>query len=210
MRLLLLTLLLVTTDRYATAQPLLDTLAVRVCDCMGATPEIVYPRLQANRCVSNVSTAYASRIRTELQLSSRKASDRRRLSELLIDPLTEYCPQLKELGPGVAEPQLSYSDRKLVQQSTAAGAKWPAANASSVTTRAGREEDSLTGTLTELPTGDQLRLLLPDGRVVTLLLPRGLLRRYDFVRGQSVTVVYREDWRTDGREILPTVVRIID
>ena len=191
------------------AQALLDTLAVKVCDCMDAAPELVYPRLQAAHCVTRVSNTYAGRIRSELQLSTRKASDRQRLGELLVDPLTTGCPLLRELGPGTLEPQLQYSDFSLLERVPVAEAnKRPPADPVAATTREAADLLRARGTLTQVPEDDRLRVLLPTGEVMTFLLPRGLQRRLELQRGQSVTVVYREDWRTDARTVQPVAVRV--
>ena len=189
--------------------PLLDTLAVKVCDCMDAAPELVYPRLQATHCVTRVSTTYAGRIRSELQLSTRRASDRQRLGELLVDPLTAGCPLLRELGPGILEPQLQYSDFSLLERVPAAEvSKHPLPDPTMATTREAADLLRVRGTLTEGPNDDHLRVLLTTGEVKTFLLPRGLQRKLELQRGQPVTVVYQEDWRTDGRSIQPVAVRI--
>ncbi|CAH1002312.1 hypothetical protein LEM8419_03224 [Neolewinella maritima] len=191
------------------AQPLLDTLAVKVCDCMHATPELVYPRLQANRCVLTISTAYASRIRAELQLSPRKASDRRRLGELLVEPLTADCPLLRALAPGTLEPELHYSDFPLLKKARLPKVdKEPPASPAATTTREVPTLLRASGTLTQLPNGDRLRVLLAEGSTQTFTLPRAIARRLTLTRGQPITVVYREDWRTDGYHIKLTVVRI--
>ena len=191
------------------AQALLDTLAVKVCDCMDAAPELVYPRLQASRCVTRVSTTYAGRIRSELQLSTRSASDRERLGELLVDPLTAGCPLLRRLAPGLHQAELHYSDRSLLQKvALPEGSKRPPASPAAATAREAPDLLRRSGTLAQLPNGEQLRLLLDSGDVVTFALPRALSRRLSLSRNQPITVVYREDWRSDGRLILPVVVRV--
>ena len=188
--------------------PLLDTLAVKVCDCMDAAPELVYPRLQATHCVTRVSDTYAGRIRSELRLSTRRASDRQRLGELLVDPLTAGCPQLRELGPGTLEPQLQYSDFSLLDQRPAVTVlKRPPPDASVATTREVADLLRVRGTLTQLP-DDRLRVLLTGGEVMTFLLPRGLQRRLDLRQGQSVIITYREDWRNDDLTVRSVVVSI--
>ena len=202
-------LLLALCSRASGQQPLLDTLAAKVCDCMNAAPEHVYPRLQATHCVSRVSDAYAGRIRSELRLSTRRASDRQRLGELLVDPLTAGCPLLRELGPGTLEPQLQYSDFSLLDRVPVAEVnKRPPPDPAAATTREATDLLRAKGTLTHLPDNDRLRVLLSTGEVTTFLLPRSLQRRLALQRGQTVTVVYREDWRTDGRSIQPIAVRV--
>ncbi len=191
------------------AQALLDTLAEKVCNCMDEAPELIYPRLQASHCVTAVSTTYAGRIRAELQLSTRTASDRERLGELLVDPLTSGCPLLGKLAPGTLEPQRRYSDFSLLRRVPAAEVnKRPAASPAAATVREAPALLRARGTLTQVPSGDRLRLLLLEGEVVSFLLPRNLQRKLDIRRGQLITVVYQEDWRSDGHTIQPTVVRL--
>ena len=212
MRLFFLALLMLIASRHAVAQPLLDTLAARVCDCMAAAPEIVYPRMQASRCVLSISTAYAGRIRSELQLSGSTSRDRRRLSELLVDPLTRNCPLLQQLGPGIVEPELSYSDRELLeQQAPTSTAKRPAADPPKQLTREVVAMHQVQGTVTEDPRdSDRLRILLTNGQVHTFALPRNLARRRSFSRGQSLSFVYYEDWRTDAQEMQYVIVRLVE
>ncbi|WP_420457947.1 hypothetical protein [Neolewinella sp.] len=192
------------------AQALLDTLAEKVCNCMDKAPELIYPRLQASHCVTAVSTTYAGRIRTELQLSTRTASDRQRLGELLVDPLTSGCPLLGKLSPGTLEPQRRYSDFSLLRRvpSAAEVNRRPAASPAAATAREAPTLLRVRGTLTQPPSDDRLRVLLPEGKVISFLLPRNLQRKLDVRRGQLITVVYREDWRSDGRTVQPTVVRL--
>ena len=110
-----------------TGQSLVDQLAREICTCLEAGP-LIYPRVQVSRCVDSVLEAHPRRIRNELQLSVGNADHRRRLEDLLVDPLTFDCSVIRELpeAPPAAAPR--YSDLQLMQAPPRIAGKLPAAD----------------------------------------------------------------------------------
>ncbi len=193
----------------ATGQALIDTLAARVCDCMQDAPEIIYPRLQARRCVDDVSRGYTSRIWMELFLSTDRPDDRRRLTELLIEPLAIGCPMLQDFAPGRGEPELHYSDFPLARAANRKQtAKHPLPDLAATTTQEGRDVFRISGTLLLSSTGDTLPLRLESGSIMEFVLPSRQLRRVNLTVGQALTVTYRYDWQTDEKRATAVVIAL--
>ncbi|NJB84395.1 hypothetical protein GGR26_000140 [Lewinella marina] len=184
-------------------QSLLQQLADEVCNCMSAA-EIVYPRLQAGRCIEDVAKAHPERIQDELQLSVLLAADRRRLGELLVDPLAEHCTALLALGaeeidrPG---PELKYSDFSLARAADApAVGKWPPPDVPATTLRDAPTYLQTSGELLEIDR-DVIRILLDSGRVLTLHYQPRQLRRSPPRTGQRLQITYTENWTADDRRV---------
>ena len=150
------------------SQSLLDRLAEDVCDCMGEAPEIVYPRIQASRCVDKTAERYGASIRKNLQLEVESAADRRQLAELLIDPLTADCPLLQDILSEETEAELHYSDYTLLATGEYyRSEKQPPADPVASTSKERPSILEATGILAAL-TEDQLELRQPSGRVLTI------------------------------------------
>ncbi|THH35562.1 hypothetical protein [Neolewinella litorea] len=183
------------------AQSLLRQLADEVCSCM-TTGEIVYPRLQAGRCIEDVAKAHPRRIQDELQLSVLLASDRRRLGELLVDPLAEHCTALLELGePEATEPELKYSDFPLARAlDSPVAAKHPRPDPRSVTLRDAPTVYQTEGELLEVGR-EAVMILLASGRVMAFRYEPRQLRRAAPRVGQRLLIIYAANWTRDDRRV---------
>lgn len=186
------------------AQTLLRQLADEVCDCL-SDANIVYPRIQVDKCMQDVANAHPQRIREELRLIVTSSGDRRRLGELLIDPLAEHCSVVGELTSRESEPELHYSDIDLLRRSARPRAKkGPSAD---------REQDRVLHR-TNLRTGagelleigrNSLRVRLESGDTLTLTYQSRQLRRADPRAGDRIEFTYYLDWTADRLRVTPTL-----
>lgn len=189
------------------AQSLVDQLAREVCSCLTAE-ELVYPRVQADRCMETVLDAHPRRIRAELQLSVRKPEDRLQLEDLLFDPLDRNCPVIRQFSQAAPSPAPRYSDIPLITSRQDALPKHPPADDSERVVSDGPEVRTLTGELTELGTGylrmrngeGQIQLLYLDG--ASQLPPAGL------VQGRRYLLTFTLDWRTSNQRVQPRVISV--
>ncbi len=206
----LLALFLVVAARQPNqAQPLLDTLASKVCRCMANEPEIIYPRLQAARCVNEVASRYAPQIRRGLSLTMALPEERRRLTELLIDPLTSGCPMLQGLTTDKREPELNYSDFPLFRARTPMRfQKHPPPDPPATTLREGEDMLRVNGTVAAVNAGNLLELRLESGKTLSFLLRARHLRRTHFSVGQPLRVTYTYDWQSDAKRAVPVALTI--
>ena len=182
-------------------QDLVQELAREVCSCLSAE-ELVYPNLQADRCLTTVIDAYPRQIRTELQLSVRKADDRKALEAMLIDPLTSDCQVLKNLQPEPRERELHYSDFLLAKKSVKVLGKHPAPDAPSRIVAA--EPESLYLRARVLKIGyNELEVRGPGEQVYQLLITdRKTRRQLDLEVGKTYTLEYAFNWRTSDGAVL--------
>lgn len=193
------TVLLVISVAGASAaqQPLLGVMADELCDCMEAAPEIVYPRIQAQRCLEQIATRRTVQLREVLNLASKDDDDRRQLAELLIDSLTARCPLLYEFAKGRVEAELHYSDFSLARGVRGPKpASPPPADPSATTLREASSTAEITGKLAGLQR-DNLQLRTDEG-VITFYYRARELRGQELMVGQSITVGYRYDWQQDA------------
>jgi hypothetical protein len=202
---ILIILLTIGTGPALRGQGLLDSLATEVCRCMTDRDELVYPRLQADRCVQTVGLAYEVQIRDTFYLSVLDAADRRRLSELLIYPLSRDCPALANLDPGRVEPSFRYSDLNLATPPRPAALKQPPALPLTPVLGEGAEEWTVAATYVGTAGRERVVLRLADGRDVTFAAPPRLLRRAGWRKGETVRVTYRLDWRAATDRAVPTI-----
>lgn len=209
MRTLALLLLLVGMTGPGTAQILLNRLANGVCECIGAAPEIVFPRIQARQCLEEVAKRHTIQIREVLQLSTSSAADRKQLAELLIDPLTEGCPLLQRLKPGVVEPKLHYSDFSLTEYQQQAPATKPAPP-DPVTTTVGEVSrlQEASGTLKAAPERNVLHLIDAEGELLIFHFLGRQLRGLTLTAGQQLSITYRYDWQQDARAVQRWIVSL--
>lgn len=192
------------------AQELLERLAREVCDCIQAEAEIIYPRIQAMRCLGQVVEANPRSIRAGLQLRVDIETDRRRLSDLLIDPLLAECPMLAGLAPGEVEPRIRYSDVELSRQAIRGDdtrrspKRSPPADPATTTTIELPTQRYLEATVLDRPDRDSLRI---QGNTTqyTMYLPRKL-RGLSFPPGQYLYLSYRTRWEESiGYEIVEII-----
>ncbi|PPK88119.1 hypothetical protein CLV84_1083 [Neolewinella xylanilytica] len=200
-------LLLVLTGlgQRTTGQSFIQQLAREVCNCISAE-ELVYPGIQADRCVETVVNAHPRQIRAELQLSVRKEDDRRQLVALLIDPLADSCEALKALSADKQDRKLRYTDIPLARSNRSPAEKHPPADPRSTITAEAPELFSISGVILAL-SGEQLELRTDDNRTYVLqITDRHQRRRLDLETGKHRTVVYRLHWQIDPG----AVVRILE
>ena len=182
------------------AQNLLRQLADEVCECL-SNGEIVYPRLQAGRCVEDVAKAHPRQIQAELQLSVTRAADRRQLGELLVDPLADHCAALENLKPERKEKAVRYTDIPLLRQRAAAPiAKGPEPDADSRTMQESDHPLEATGRILDQDR-DRLRIRLGDGELLDLSYHPRQLRGSDSDNGSLIRVRYVADWTGGGGSI---------
>lgn len=177
-------------------QELVSELAADICACMEAAPEIVYPRMQARRCVDKVLEAHPRSIRAALDLSIDLPADRAKLVELFIEPLHADCDMLRELKPGEVEPKLRYSDFDLLKTTVAftkPDAPPPPDDATS-TLKEISDRFVLPATVVERPGRDRLWVTM-EGETYKFTLPRRLRNR-DFRPGEPLQLVCRRLWHT--------------
>ncbi|MGB3799807.1 MAG: hypothetical protein WA952_08310 [Lewinella sp.] len=191
-----------TAGTHATAQSFIEKLATEVCNCLSAE-ELIYPRIQANRCLETVVGAYPRQIRTELKLSIRRDEDRKQLEALLIDPLSENCTALQNLAPEKEEPKLRYTDIPLARRRASTAEKHPPADDRSTLTAEAPRIYRLIGELTAYD-GDRLKLRTEDGKsTITIHIEdRQLRRQLELTVGNRYTITYRMDWRSDDNSVL--------
>lgn len=190
------------------AQSLLDRLADDVCTCMSEAAEIVYPRIQASRCVDQAAERYGASIRKTLQLDVERAVDRYRLADLLIDPLTTNCPQLQDILDDQPEAELHYSDYNLLTTGQYyRSEKHPPADPVATTSKEGTATVEVTGTV-ERVGDEQFGLLTPLGNVLEIEYQSRQLREVDLTPGRRVTISYARDWDVAGTSIRNRLVEI--
>lgn len=195
-------LLVLSSGLTLAQQPLLDSLADDICACMQAAPEIVYPRIQAQRCLEQIARRRTIQLREVLDLSSKDGNDRQELVKLLIDPLTERCPLLHTLKEGAVEPELHYSDFALAKRKDlAVTTKSPVADPPSTTLREGDEVITVSGELLAIPDKGSLRIRTSSGETLTLYYRTRQLRGQDLTIGQTLTITYRHDWQQSPVEV---------
>ena len=188
-------------------QDLVQELAKEVCSCLSAE-ELVYPNLQADRCLTTVIDAYPRQIKAELQLSVRKDDDRKALEAMLIDPLTADCQILKNLHPERRERELHYSDFPLAKTSTKAATKHPEPDPPSQIVAVEPESLYLRGKVVKLGS-QELEVSGPDDRVYRLLMTdRKTRRQLDLRVGQTYTLEYTLDWRSSDGAVLRELVDV--
>ena len=189
------------------AQDIVQKLAREVCNCLSAE-ELVYPHLQADRCLTTVLDAYPRQIRAELQLSVRKDDDRRALEAMLIDPLTADCKVLQNLHPERRERELHYSDFQLAKKIVKAPNKHPAPDASARIVTAEPETFHLEGQVTKIGS-HEVEVLGADDRIYRLLITaRKTRRQLDLEVGQTYTLEYAFDWRSNDGAVLLELVDV--
>ena len=149
------------------AQSIVDQLAREICTCLEAGP-LIYPRVQVSRCVDSVLDAHPRRIRNELQLSVGNADHRRRLEDLLVDPLTSDCTVIRDLpeSPPAAAPR--YSDLQLLQAPPRGGRKQPAADSGTQVVREGARKSTVVARLVQI-TANEWIVRTPEGQNLQLL-----------------------------------------
>lgn len=205
-RLILLSLLLWHNRTDVQAQALIGRLAEAVCECMESAPEIVYPRMQATRCVEEVAERYASRIDSRLALDVSRAVDRRQLGELLVLPLSENCVFLQDIAPGVREPELRYSDIPLAERSESRkSAKLPPPDAVATTPREAPVRFEATGKVLRLMDKQHVELQMEDGERLRFELSPRLYKELEKKAGRRVELTYKLDWHGSD----PYVRRIV-
>ncbi len=182
------------------AQSLLQELAGEVCDCLSGT-EIVYPRLQAGKCTDDVAMAYNGRIQDELHLTVSSDGDRRRLTDLLVDPLAEECEVLRRLAASSGEAESHYSDLHLLQRrARPLAAKHPAADAATAVIREVAHPRWTGGEAVEVRR-DLLLVRLNDGTLLPLRYQSRQLRRSDISPGDRLEVRYGADWTSEAGRV---------
>ncbi len=183
------------------AQSFVQQLAQEVCNCI-SSEELVYPRIQADRCVETVVNAHPRQIRTELKLSVRKDDDLRQLEALLIDPLTENCQALRNLTPKRTERELRYTDIPLAKRSGTADVKNPPPDASRRIVSDAANTTQIEGVLLG-SAGWTLEIQPINGDIVYIEVgDRQLRRQIDFQIGETYTFTYILDWRSDEKTVL--------
>ncbi|WP_157974496.1 hypothetical protein [Lewinella sp. IMCC34183] len=185
-------------------QSLLRQLADEVCECLG-TGEIVYPRLQAGRCMENVARAHPRRIQEELRLTVTSAGDRERLSELLIEPLAEHCNALRRLAERAADPEPRYSDIPLLRQrATSPYAKEPPPDGPAATVATPANRRLVSGRLVAIGR-EEFTVRLPGGERLTLRYNHRQLRRAGPRVGETLSFTYYLDWTAEAGRVVPTL-----
>ncbi|WP_157975944.1 hypothetical protein [Lewinella sp. IMCC34191] len=196
--------LLVLAGSHLSAQTFVEQLATEVCNCLSAEA-LIYPRIQADRCVETVVNAHPRQIKAELKLSVRRDDDLKQLEALLIDPLAENCTVLRDLQPEREEPELRYTDIPLVRNSGTNAEKHPPADDRSSIAIEAPALYELRGKVTAYD-GNRLELRAEDGRTVRLsVADRQLRRQLILTVGNQYTVSYRLDWRSDDKSVLRIV-----
>ena len=195
-------LLLLLSVTVATAQSLVDRIADSVCDCMQDAPEIVYPRLQATRCLERVARRYATPIARNLSLSVASVDDRDRLGDLLVDPLTRRCGFLTGLAHGEAEPQLHYSDIGSHRAAAVRSTPKEPPPLPPTQLREGVEVHTAFGTLTKVDPSGWLSLRAPGKATVRIYFSSRQYRQLSVATDRQLELTYRLDWTTDPDRVL--------
>ena len=170
------------------AQSIVDQLAREICNCLEAGP-LIYPRVQADRCLETVLDAHPRQIRSELQLSVRNADDRRRLEDLLVDPLTSDCAVIRELPEAAPPTAPRYSDLLLMQAPPQIADKRPVADAARKTVRESGDVRSVVARLVdvvdtewviETRDGQTMHLRIEPAQSTSNRPPRDAYRRFTY------------------------------
>ena len=205
---LLLPILFFFASTQMDGQALVHMLAKEVCHCLSAE-ELVYPKLQADRCLTTVMDAYPRQIKAELQLSVRKDDDRKVLEAMLIDPLTADCQVLQDLHPPPPERELHYSDFPLAKIAAKPIGKQPLPDPSAQIVSSEPEIQYLRAKI--LTFGNlELEVSGPNGQVYRILISdRKLLRQLELEIGRTYTLKYAFDWRSSDTTVLRELLGVL-
>ena len=182
------------------SQAIVDQLAREICNCLEAAP-LIYPRVQADRCVENVLEAHPRQIRSELQLSVRNAEDRQQLEDLLLDPLTSDCAVLRELPQTQPPAPPRYSDLQLMQSPDRVAEKDPAADTSERVIREASRQRTVVGRLVEA-SAVEWTVVTPDSTRITLQVPPDFPGTPPASREAYYRFAYELDWHGAPRRVL--------
>lgn len=197
---------------FCSGQSTTDLLAGEVCDCLSEITELVYPRLQARKCLETTANRYAAEIKSELGLRVNTSGDLDRLAEVLASPLFEDCTLLQEIEEGGREPRLRYSDIPAGPSSKAfSSSKSPGPDPAEYISREVPATQLLTGTLIGADPPEELVIKIEAKEdTVRFSITSRQLRQLPALLGKVVTVQYRSEWRAEPARIVQVLININD